>query len=140
VRGVFMVVSFCWLEISVAGTEISMLGFEIKRTAAPAMTRSAHVAIENLDLQRLDVIHAGDHSFALAQRASGSSSHPHSRPESDSSGCPPWDRATGVCSIERGWYSPLPRVSTMFGYGHFGNRNVTTKRRPQSGPPLGLSA
>jgi hypothetical protein len=45
------------------------LGFEIKRTAAPAMTRSAHIAIEDLKLQRLDVIHAGDHSFALAKRA-----------------------------------------------------------------------
>ncbi len=31
------------------------------------MTRSAHSAIEDLKLQRLYVIHAGDHSFALAK-------------------------------------------------------------------------
>jgi hypothetical protein len=43
------------------------LGFEIKRTSAPAMTRSIHVAIEDLKLQRLDAIHAGDHSFPLAE-------------------------------------------------------------------------
>jgi len=45
------------------------LGFEIKRTAAPAMSRSAHIAIDDLKLQRLDVIHSGDHSFPLAKHA-----------------------------------------------------------------------
>jgi hypothetical protein len=69
--------SECFFWATHAGAELDLLvvrgktrlGFEIKRTAAPAMTRSAHIAIEDLKLQRLDVIHAGDHSFALAKRA-----------------------------------------------------------------------
>ena len=44
------------------------LGFEIKRTTSPKMTRSAHSAVETLGLDRLDVIHAGDHTFALDDR------------------------------------------------------------------------
>ena len=32
------------------------------------MTRSMHIAMDNLKLERLDVIHAGDHSFPLAER------------------------------------------------------------------------
>jgi uncharacterized protein len=67
----------CFFWATHAGAELDLLvvrgktrlGFEIKRTATPAMTRSAHIAIEDLKLQRLDVIHAGDHSFALAKRA-----------------------------------------------------------------------
>ena len=69
--------SECFFWATHAGAELDLLvvrgkkrlGFEIKRTAAPAMTRSAHVAIEDLKLQRLDVIHAGEHSFPLAKRA-----------------------------------------------------------------------
>lgn len=67
----------CFFWATHAGAELDLLvvrgnnrlGFEIKRTAAPAMTRSAYIAIEDLKLQRLDVIHAGDHSFPLAKRA-----------------------------------------------------------------------
>jgi len=67
----------CFFWAIHAGAELDLLvvrgkarlGFEIKRTATPTMTRSAHIAIEDLKLQRLDVIHAGDHSFALAKRA-----------------------------------------------------------------------
>lgn len=44
------------------------LGFEIKRTSAPHTTRSMHTAIEDLGLDRLDVIHAGDATFPLAER------------------------------------------------------------------------
>jgi uncharacterized protein len=59
-----------------AGAELDLLvvrgktrvGFEIERTSAPAMTRSVHVAIEDLKLQRLDIVHAGDHSSPLAER------------------------------------------------------------------------
>jgi len=59
-----------------AGAEIDLLvvrgrtrlGFEIKRTTAPAVTRSMHVALGDLKLRRLDVIHAGAHSFPLAPR------------------------------------------------------------------------
>ena len=58
---------------SAAGAEIDLLvvrgkvrrGFEFKRTTAPATTRSMHVAIEDLRLSRLDVVHAGAHSFAM---------------------------------------------------------------------------
>jgi hypothetical protein len=56
-----------YLLLLIKGVQDS--GFEIKHTAAPAMTRSAHIAIEALKLQRLGVIHAGDHSLALAKRA-----------------------------------------------------------------------
>ena len=41
------------------------LGFEFKRTSAPATTRSMHVAIEDLRLSRLDVVHAGSRSFPM---------------------------------------------------------------------------
>lgn len=43
-------------------------GFEIKRTSAPTLTRSMRTAMEDLGLSRLDVIHAGEHSFPLARR------------------------------------------------------------------------
>jgi predicted AAA+ superfamily ATPase len=63
----------CFFWATHAGAEIDLLvvrgktrlGFEIKRTAAPAMTRSAHIAIQDLKLQRLDIIHAADHTFPL---------------------------------------------------------------------------
>lgn len=41
------------------------LGFEFKRTTAPATTRSIHVALEDLRLSRVDVVHAGSRSFPL---------------------------------------------------------------------------
>lgn len=41
-------------------------GFEIKHTAAPSFTRSMRVALDDLKLDRLDVIHAGDVTFPLA--------------------------------------------------------------------------
>lgn len=44
------------------------LGFELKRTTAPATTRSMHAALEDLRLERLDVIHAGDRTFPLRER------------------------------------------------------------------------
>ena len=40
-------------------------GFEIKRTTAPRLTRSMRSAISDLDLSRLDVIHAGSETFPL---------------------------------------------------------------------------
>ncbi len=42
-------------------------GFEIKRTSSPTLTRSMRSAMDDLGLSRLDVIHAGDHSFPLAK-------------------------------------------------------------------------
>ncbi len=44
------------------------LGFEVKLTDSPAVTPSMRSAIENLALERLDVVHAGEHTFALAPR------------------------------------------------------------------------
>ncbi|HXV63767.1 MAG TPA: ATP-binding protein [Vicinamibacteria bacterium] len=43
-------------------------GFEFKRTVAPKITRSMRVAIEDLHLDRLDVIYAGDATYPLAER------------------------------------------------------------------------
>ncbi|MBI4955287.1 MAG: ATP-binding protein [Myxococcales bacterium] len=42
--------------------------FEIKRTVAPAVTRSMHVALADLGLDSLDVVHAGRETFPLAPR------------------------------------------------------------------------
>ncbi len=66
--------SFFWATH--AGAELDLLvvrgrrrlGFEVKRTTAPSTTRSMHSAIESLGLERLDVVHAGDHTFALTER------------------------------------------------------------------------
>jgi hypothetical protein len=66
----------CFFWATHAGAEIDLLvvrgrarlGFEIKRTTAPTVTRSMHIALEDLKLKRLDVIHAGDHTFPLAPR------------------------------------------------------------------------
>ena len=44
------------------------LGFEVKRTVAPAVTPSMAVALADLDLERLDVIHAGRETFTLSER------------------------------------------------------------------------
>ena len=44
------------------------LGFEIKHTTSPALTRSMHVALEDLRLAKLYVVHAGSRSFPLAPR------------------------------------------------------------------------
>jgi hypothetical protein len=44
------------------------LGFEIKRTTAPKLTRSIPIALEDLKLEHLDIMHAGDHTFPLTDR------------------------------------------------------------------------
>ncbi len=43
-------------------------GFEIKRTTAPTVTPSMRRAIEDLALDRIDVLHAGDETFTLAPK------------------------------------------------------------------------
>jgi len=66
----------CFFWATHAGAEIDLvvmrgdtrLGFEFKRTVAPSTTRSMHIALENLGLERIDVIHAGDKTFPLADR------------------------------------------------------------------------
>ena len=44
------------------------LGFEIKRTSSPKLTPSIRSALSDLRLERLDVIHAGEETFPLADR------------------------------------------------------------------------
>ena len=59
-----------------AGAELDFLyvtggrkvGYEIKRTVSPKTTKSMHIALEDLGLARLYVIHAGEHSFPLAEK------------------------------------------------------------------------
>jgi uncharacterized protein len=46
----------------------SLRGFEFKRTSSPAVTPSMRIALEDLGLSRLDVIHAGPSTFPLAPR------------------------------------------------------------------------
>jgi hypothetical protein len=43
-------------------------GFEIKRTSSPRVTPSMRSALQDLRLEQLDVIHAGDRTFDLAPR------------------------------------------------------------------------
>lgn len=43
-------------------------GFEFKRTTAPEITRSMQVALEDLKLDGIDVIHAGRRTFQLSPR------------------------------------------------------------------------
>ena len=43
-------------------------GYEFKRTTAPRLTRSMHSALADLKLERLDVVHAGVHTFPLASQ------------------------------------------------------------------------
>jgi uncharacterized protein len=66
----------CWFWATHAGAELDLLvvrgsrrlGFEVKRSTAPAVTRSMRVAMDDLSLESLDVIHAGPDTFALAPR------------------------------------------------------------------------
>jgi predicted AAA+ superfamily ATPase len=51
------------------------LGFEVKRTVAPAVTPSMRVALEDLQLERIDVLHAGRETFPLAERVRAVSAH-----------------------------------------------------------------
>jgi predicted AAA+ superfamily ATPase len=66
----------CHFWATHAGAELDLLvvrgryryGFEIKRTTAPKTTPSMRHALEDLKLTNLDVIHAGDHTFPLAEK------------------------------------------------------------------------
>ena len=59
-----------------AGAELDLLvvrggtrlGFEFKRTSAPAVTPSMRTALADLQLQRLDVIHGGAETFPLGDQ------------------------------------------------------------------------
>ncbi len=66
----------CYFWAVHSGAELDLLvirggvriGFEFKRTTAPALTRSMHVALEELRLSRLEVVHAGSRSFPLTRK------------------------------------------------------------------------
>ncbi|MBE3064902.1 MAG: DUF4143 domain-containing protein, partial [Acidobacteria bacterium] len=66
----------CFFWATHTGAELDLLvvrggerrGFEIKRTFSPRVTPSMRSALEDLRLAQLDVIHAGDRTFALAPR------------------------------------------------------------------------
>ncbi len=66
----------CYFWATHSGAEVDLvvirgrkrLGFEIKRTTTPKLTPSAKIAIKDLGLQRLDILHAGDHTFPLAPK------------------------------------------------------------------------
>jgi uncharacterized protein len=53
------------LDLLVVKGEVR-LGFEIKRTSAPKVTPSMRIAMEDLKLDRIEVIHAGQDTFPLA--------------------------------------------------------------------------
>ena len=44
------------------------IGFEFKRTSAPAMTRSMHSALSDMKLDQLFVVYPGDSRFLLHDR------------------------------------------------------------------------
>jgi predicted AAA+ superfamily ATPase len=66
----------CYFWATHTGAELDLIvvergrryGFEIKRTTAPRVTPSMRSALEDLELTRLDVVHAGSESFPLAPR------------------------------------------------------------------------
>lgn len=65
----------CFFWATYSGAELDLLvvrgrqriGVEFKRTTAPAVTRSLHIAADDLRLTRIYVIHAGSHTFDLAR-------------------------------------------------------------------------
>jgi hypothetical protein len=66
----------CTFWATHTGAELDLLvvhrsrryGFEIKRTVAPRVTPSMRAALEDLELTRLDVLHAGDETFPLGPK------------------------------------------------------------------------
>lgn len=44
------------------------LGFEFKRSVEPELTKSMRIALADLKLERLDVIHAGEQTYPMADR------------------------------------------------------------------------
>jgi predicted AAA+ superfamily ATPase len=66
----------CYFWATYSGAELDLLlvrgrlrlGYEIKRTSSPRLTPSMRSALADLKLTRLDVIHAGERTFPLAER------------------------------------------------------------------------
>jgi hypothetical protein len=65
----------CFFWATHGGAELDLLvvrgrqrlGFEFKRTSAPRVTKSMRVALKDLNLSRLDVVHAGEETYELAR-------------------------------------------------------------------------
>jgi predicted AAA+ superfamily ATPase len=66
----------CYFWGTHAGAELDFLiirgnnrfGFEIKRTVSPSITLSMRNALSDLNLKRIDVIHAGENTFQMSDR------------------------------------------------------------------------
>ena len=66
----------CFFWATHAGAELDLLvvrgrkrfGFEFKRTSAPRVTPSMRSALVDLNLMRIDVIHAGDNTFMMDKK------------------------------------------------------------------------
>jgi len=66
----------CFFWRAHTGAELDLLvlrgqrriGFDIKRTEAPRVTRSMHSALADLRLDRLYVVHAGRDSYPMGER------------------------------------------------------------------------
>lgn len=66
----------CFFWATHGGAELDLLvvrgrrrwGFEVKRTTTPSITPSMRIALSDLGLKRLYVVHAGDHSFPLSKQ------------------------------------------------------------------------
>lgn len=65
---------FCWATHTGAALDLLVirgrerLGFEFKRASAVSATRSMHVALHDLHLSRLDVVHAGRDSYPIGRK------------------------------------------------------------------------
>lgn len=66
----------CYFWATHGGAELDLFvlrgrrryGFEFKRTTSPSVTPSIRIALSDLKLNRLDVIHAGENTFPLAEK------------------------------------------------------------------------
>ena len=66
----------CYFWATHAGAELDLLvvrgkdrlGFEIKRTSTPKITPSMRIALTDLNLKSIDIIHAGDYTFKLSNK------------------------------------------------------------------------
>ena len=65
----------CYFWATHTGAELDLIvtrggrlqGYEIKRTTAPRVTKSMRVAMADLELERIDVVHAGSDTFPLGR-------------------------------------------------------------------------
>jgi hypothetical protein len=65
----------CYFWATHGGAELDLLvvrgstrlGFEFKRTSSPKATRSMHTVLEDLGLDRLDVLYPGDETYSLTR-------------------------------------------------------------------------